>query len=276
VNSYQNTLCINKVFNFAHPAITQPRRDLAAMVAPSVFGRVTNRCIRNAGGHRQRGFSLLEMAMVVFMMSLLYGGTLGGTALINSGQVKALAGDFQNASLMLNSYQDTFRAQPGDDRMAPAHLMANAQPGNGDGVIDGKWNDTGATSEASRLWQHLRLAGLNSGATDSSATDYSPVNALGHTLGIQAGTRNPTQSPISNLQGGAIPGDKIVCSRRIPGKLVLPLDLALDDGNPATGFMLATLDTGAAYASGGAAATLGTGSSSDIQPEQPYIVCMGI
>jgi prepilin-type N-terminal cleavage/methylation domain-containing protein len=246
------------------------------MVSPSVFGRFTNRCIRNAGRHRQQGFSLLEMAIVVFMISLLYGGTLGGVALINSGQVKELAGDFQNASIMLHAYQDAFRAQPGDDLMAQTHLTANAQPGNGDGIIDGKWDDTGATSEASRLWQHLRLAGLAGGATDFAATDYIALNALGHPLGIQAGTNNPAQSPVNNLQGSAIPGYKIVCSRRIPGKLVLPLDVALDDGNPATGFMLATLDTGAAYALGGTAATLGTGTASDIQPDQPYIVCMGV
>lgn len=224
----------------------------------------------------QRGFSLFEMATVLFLVSLLLGGSLRGTELIGSGQVKGLTDDFQGVARLLNMYQDKYHAQPGDDLRAVAHLGAGAQVGDGDGVIDGRWHDAAASSEASRAWQHFRLAGLTTGAVDPAAADYAPLNALGHPIGLQNGSSDPVKSPIKNAQGAALAGTRIICSRGIPGKLALSLDIKLDDGNPASGSMLATPDTGAAYAPGAAAATVATNAATDIQRDQNYIVCMGV
>jgi hypothetical protein len=245
------------------------------MASLNLFGLAVDSFNSLGGNRSQRGFTLVEMGLVIFLISLLFVGSLRGAELINTADVKRLAKDFQNVQILLNTYQDKFRSQPGDDLNAKAHLGENAVPGMGNGVIDGNWHDSGGTSEASRTWQHFRLAGLMSGATVFTASDYPALNSLGYPIGLQSGTSDPAKSPIRNVQGGALLGTYIMCSRGIPGKLALSLDIQLDDGNPGTGSMLVTLDTGAAYTLGSVAATIATGFPTDIQPEQAYIVCMG-
>ena len=103
--------------------------------------------------------------------------------------------------------------------------------GNGNGVIDGNWDDA-TDSDAFRLWQHLRLADLASGNSDTGDAGYLPQNAVGGRLGVQRG---------GSLLG--IRGSVLTCSGGIPGKLVRQLDLALDDGDPGTGSMRAGSDS---------------------------------
>ncbi len=183
---------------------------------------------------RQQGFTLVEIAVVLLIVGLLLGGVLKGQALIDSAKVKNLAQDFRAVPAMIHAYQDRFRALPGDDRRARLHLCPGGSEctvqGNGDGVIDGNWHDA-ADSDAFHLWQHLRLADLSSGNTDTADPGYLPQNAVGGRLGVQRG---------GSLLG--IRGSILTCSSSIPGKLVRQLDLALDDGDPGTGSMRAGSD----------------------------------
>ena len=180
---------------------------------------------------RQQGFTLVEIAVVLLIVGLLLGGVLKGQALIDSAKVKSLAQDFRSLPAMIHAYQDRFRALPGDDKRARLHLCPGSTdctaPGEGDGMIDGKWDDV-TDSDAFRLWQHLRLADLATGSSDTANPGYLPQNAVGGRLGIQRG---------GSLLG--IRGTIMTCSGSIPGKLVRQLDLALDDGDPGTGSMRA-------------------------------------
>lgn len=225
---------------------------------------------------RLTGFTLVELAIVLFVITLMISTSLKASELINVAQAKKLAAEFKNISTQFYGYQDKYRALPGDDRQAAAHLgLATVLPGNGNGVIDGNWFDQGPGSEASRLWQHLRLAKLTDGPTNLLAPDYDPTNALGKRIGLQSGSPDPAGSPIMNAAGQALVGNVVICSRGIPGSLVLSLDASLDDGNPASGSMLATPDNGGAYALGAAPATAGIGPASDVKADEAYIVCLG-
>jgi hypothetical protein len=82
-------------------------------------------------------------------------------------------------------------------------------------------------------------------------------------------------SPIKDVFGMGIRGTYIICSTGIPGRFVQSLDQKVDDGDPSTGSMLATLDNGPAYTLGVSAATLDTGTATDIDPNNVYIVCKG-
>jgi len=225
---------------------------------------------------KQSGFTLIEIAIVLVIIGLLLGGVLKGQELINSAKVKNLATDFRNIPVYIYGYQDKFRALPGDDVSVSLHLgvaSGVAVAGNGNGLIDGNWNDT-STSEAYNFWQHVRLAGLTAGSTTLGAADYLPVNSVGGNIGIQSGTSSLTTTPVHDLAAtpAAIRGTYIICSPNILGKFAKQLDIQLDDGNTATGAMLATPQAG--YAQGAAAAPLtGTGAIDDATV---YIVCMGV
>ena len=75
---------------------------------------------------RQSGFTLIEIAIVLVIIGLLLGGILKGQELINSARVKNLATDFRNIPLFIYGYQDKFRALPGDDSAAVAHVGGHA------------------------------------------------------------------------------------------------------------------------------------------------------
>lgn len=224
---------------------------------------------------KQSGFTLIELAIVLVIIGLLLGGVLKGQELINSAKVKNMANDFRNIQVQIYSYQDKFRALPGDDRAASVHVgAATASNGNGNGVIDGAWSggvvagESGGATEATNVWLHLRLAGLAAGSTSTSDPSYFPTNAEGGKIGIQS---RPDKT-ISGLEGSYA-----ICSEGILGKFVKQLDTTLDDGNPATGSMRAAKSVGGETpAAPVPLSSSGSGESvvNGINDSDKYVVCM--
>lgn len=187
--------------------------------------------------HREHGFTLIEIAVVLVIIGLLLGGVFKAQELINSAKVKNLASDFRSIPLFIYGYQDKFKRLPGDDPDATNHLGDTAKiaadktgqkPGNG--LIEGKWDSTDIADENVLFWQHVRLAGLATGSTDFADVTKAglPSNAEGGKVGIQMNT------PISGLSG-----TYYICSSGINAKLAQQLDATLDDGSPKGGSLRA-------------------------------------
>lgn len=176
------------------------------------------------------GFTLLEVAIAMAIIGLIFTLAVKAGEMINHSRVKSLAADFNHVQVALYGYQDRFRVLPGDDREAAAHLPDTGVPvlnGNGNTLIDGQWNSS--SGETFNLWQHVRLAGFIKGTADVASDSYIPLNTSGGTLGLS----ESIAAPIAGLGG-----NYIICSDFIPGKLVKQLDLTLDDGNTAGGRMM--------------------------------------
>ena len=113
---------------------------------------------------------------------------LKGQELINSAKVKNMANDFKNAPIYIYGYQDKFKALPGDDAAAIAHLGVNATVATGGtpGLIDGAWDSVTTSDESILFWQHVRLAGLAPGSTaiGSSVNGFVPTNSDGGRVGV--------------------------------------------------------------------------------------------
>ena len=218
--------------------------------------------------NKQTGFTLIELAIVLVIIGLLLGGVLRGQELINSAKVKNMANDFRSIPVYIYGYQDKFKAFPGDDKAATTHVAATTN-GNGNGALEGSWfNNLATTSEAYQFWQHVRLANLAPGATNATNPDWRPTNADGNPIGIMAGTNSITATAMLDGAGAAIKGSYIICSQGILGKYVTQLDTNIDDGNSATGSMLAAKTNTPAAA---LAADTGT-----IDPAASYVVCYGV
>ena len=184
--------------------------------------------------NKQTGFTLIELAIVLVIIGLLLGGVLRGQELINSAKVKNMARDFQNVQVYIYGYQDKYRALPGDDLAAVAHVGATANQagaGAGNGVIGGNWDSTTVGNESAIFWQHVRLAGLAPGPTVVGAAGYYPTNADGGRIGVQsiAGAANIPVLPTP------MSGAYVICSAGILGKFAKQLDTTLDDSNTDTG-----------------------------------------
>jgi prepilin-type N-terminal cleavage/methylation domain-containing protein len=196
--------------------------------------------IMNTYKRKQSGFTLVEIAIVLVIIGLLLGGVLKGQALIDSAKVKGMASDFRAISTMLNGYQDRFRALPGDDPAAVAHLPTSIQATvatAGTGSINtGTWVGAAAAvagNESSVFWNQVRLAGFSPG--DSLVGQG--TNAVSGRLGITSlGTRPTTPAGVA--------GSFFTCSGGINGTLAPQLDTAMDDGVGTTGSMFAAAEAG--------------------------------
>ena len=181
-----------------------------------------------------RGFTLVELAIVMVIIGLLMGGVLKGQELIYNAKAKSLANDFKVVAAAYYGYLDRFRAVPGDDTDASSHVGGTnaSATGAGDGRITGVWNFTPGIScptESCLFWEHVRKAGLLSGSTTINATSYLPVNSEAGRIGI-SGTA-PTDGSGNNGWSALF----WVCSANINGRLASQIDLMLDDGVGNTG-----------------------------------------
>jgi prepilin-type N-terminal cleavage/methylation domain-containing protein len=192
----------------------------------AITGDIKDNMMKN-----QRGFTLIELAIVLVIIGLLLGGVLKGQELINSAKVKNMASDFKNVQVYIYGYQDRYRALPGDDRAADTHTGGQNGAGGtlGNGVIEGNWDSAAvpAASEAEVFWQHVRLAGFAPGPTNLNDANYYPRNADGGIIGVES---------VSQFGGPAgLTGAFVICSAGILGTFAEQLDITMDDGNTATG-----------------------------------------
>jgi prepilin-type N-terminal cleavage/methylation domain-containing protein len=183
-----------------------------------------------------KGFTLVEIAIVLVIIGLLLGGILKGQEMITQAKIKNVMADFSGISAAYHGYQDRYRAIPGDDPNAATRwtlgtvTLANSGA-YGDGQITGGYGSTTANEESRVFWWHLRQSGFVSGSGQNQ-----PFNALTGMIGVQTG----------NTAGGAALGGFsgiIMCSANLPDKIAAAIDTQMDDGVAGTGTVRATLQT---------------------------------
>ncbi len=212
----------------------------------------------------QKGFTLVEIAIVLVIIGLLLGGILKGQEMITQAKIKNVVADFSGISAAYYGYQDRYRAIPGDDLNANTRWTGATQ-GNGNGVVTGTYNAACATAtdESCQWWDHLRRAGFVAGSGKTQ-----PFNAVTGLLGVQTGDGGATPAAVLGGFGGLI-----VCSAGLPDKIAIAVDTQMDDGVIATGTVRGQLHTAgpnptiAATAAASAYAETGT---------NVYVICRSL
>ena len=124
-----------------------------------------------------RGFSLVELSIVLVILGLLTGGILTGQTLIRAAELRAVTTEYQNYLSATQTFRSKYFALPGDFRDATrfwsrqinaAHCVTNSSAavvtsgscdGNGDGILDNA-SAASQSGENFQFWRHLALAGL--------------------------------------------------------------------------------------------------------------------
>jgi prepilin-type N-terminal cleavage/methylation domain-containing protein len=128
---------------------------------------------------QQKGFTLVELAIVLTIVGLLIGGILKGQQLIANAQVTAQIAQFKGVEAALITFNDSYQSLPGDMLLASTRLPANGCGGavctNGDGNgVMGTASTTGpastAVGENLYFWEDLSAANLLAGISGTAAS----------------------------------------------------------------------------------------------------------
>lgn len=128
---------------------------------------------------QNKGFSLVELSVVIVIIGLLIAGSLVGMSLIRSAEIREVIGEYDRYTKAIKEFQDKYQALPGDmsnaetiwgsDATCPTTatntvLKIATCNGNGNGRIGASSTagvvDTTYAYEWFRAWQQLANAGL--------------------------------------------------------------------------------------------------------------------
>lgn len=222
---------------------------------------------------RARGFSLVELSIVLVILGLLVGGILAGQSLIRAAELRSVTAEYQRYMAAAQTYRDKYMAIPGDHRDATrfwlrtvnaGHCATNSSaavgsPGTCDGDGDSTFDAAPAVSqsgESFQFWRHLALAGLIEG-------DYSGMAGASSTAHAVAGTNVPASrlgnagwfvEYTSNTAGtaeiyaiehgnffviGAVTTGGAPVNPALKPEEAWNIDVKMDDGKPAYGNIVA-------------------------------------
>jgi prepilin-type N-terminal cleavage/methylation domain-containing protein len=172
---------------------------------------------------KQRGFSLLELAIALAILALLTGGVLKGRELLKSARVQSTIEELNSLETAISAFQTRYAALPGDFMAANAAGIGS----NGDG--DGNIENTEARPEAGAAFAHLQSAGFIQGQYTAAATcaagSCMPSKLGGvYVISNSATGPNTTGTPLS-----------IEIAQGANAQQLAELDRKMDDGNPNQG-----------------------------------------
>lgn len=189
----------------------------------------------------QKGFTLIEIAIVLVIIGLLLGGVLKGQELITSARVRNLISQQDGIKAAFFGFQDRYRALPGDYIAATTNIncTVTCYNGDGDGSIIATGSNTaanGTTKEHLSSWHHLSAAGFLSGSF--SMPDNNPAGPSDRIV-----PRNPYGVFIELIfnnnfgDGVTVPANRhnLKTGNQIPVEIMAEVDRKIDDGLPSTG-----------------------------------------
>ena len=87
--------------------------------------------IRNA-----KGFTLVELAIVLVIIGIILGAVLKGQELINNAKIKRVYNQYREISAAVYTYMDRYQYYPGDDSASATRWStAGVTAGNGNGMV---------------------------------------------------------------------------------------------------------------------------------------------
>ncbi len=198
-----------------------------------------------------KGFTLIEIAIVMVLVGLLLGSVLKGQELITTARVRNISAQLDSVKIAYLGFQDRFRAYPGDvpDAVA-ANNIPNSPPFGGGCGVAGGFCGNGRIDPAENLvvWMQIARSGFINetygGAVGGAQMAFQPADM--------------TNSP-SNPYGGFLVlvhdkdyGDvgatsivlNIKTGGGLPAGIVAELDRKLDDGIAGSGVFRTAISYG--------------------------------
>ncbi len=205
----------------------------------------------------QRGFTLVEIAIVLVIIGLMIGGVLRGQELINSGRVRNLVTQQSGIQTAYYAFLDRYKFMPGNMSTAQVALINTSAVGIGTASA----NTSNVTaSDSPVVFNNLAHAGfitcstcmtiggltgtnpvwpgLSTMTTTGITSANSPVNTFGNPLYFFSNAAT-TAATATGAWFFGVAGEtskpSLVTGNGINTNLLAELDRKIDDGIPATG-----------------------------------------
>jgi len=168
-----------------------------------------------------KGFTLVELAIVLVIIGVILGGVIKGQELVTNARTKQLYRDFQQVEFAFFSYFDRYNEVAGD---------ATGTGSSGDnGLLDSgnstsRLNTDVSGTELTVFWSDIRLAGFFNDGTDLSNASNS-LNLPNHTFGGQMAVNSGQFGFTRN----------VLCMANLDGDVAQIFDAQFDNGIATSG-----------------------------------------
>jgi len=175
-----------------------------------------------------KGFTLVELSIVIVIIGLIVAGVVGGQALVRQSKLRSIITDHQKISTAMNAFKLEYNYLPGDIPNATSYWGGGEVSGNGNGFTD-------YGTEWRHVFRHLGLAeilpgtyAVSEGYTDSFG-NYISAGVANNIYGRYY--YNMLNFEGDNVLGNPQPGFLLA-------KEAFSLDVKVDDGDPTRGIFI--------------------------------------
>ncbi|MBV8938387.1 MAG: prepilin-type N-terminal cleavage/methylation domain-containing protein [Alphaproteobacteria bacterium] len=210
--------------------------------------------IKKMSHHREEGFTLIELSIVLVIIGLIVGGILVGQDMIKAAQIRATVAQLEKYNAAVNTFRSKYNGLPGDllnpTNFFPGVTGSAGTTGlaNGNGLIEGSGTDVmGLDGENAVFWYELFQAnmipdnntnlGLATAAYTISPTVLPPAKIGKATYFHVASSGGLNYFVLAGFSGTttAASGDFATIGLNLSPNEAFQIDTKMDDGIPTTG-----------------------------------------